>query len=124
MALNEALHRALLGAGVMSELDEEPIDMRDKEDESKVIEMAETRMREEEQRAKEIEASIDPSVLLPSEDMTERARFIPLRLSYEERKSLRLVIAAINVSDYTSVVDMEFKSKAKRHHTQLQVIPV
>lgn len=60
---------------------------------------------------------------LPSiEDMKERAKYIPLRLSYEERKSLRLVNAAINVSDYTNTVDIEFKSKSKRRHMQLQNI--
>jgi hypothetical protein len=54
--------------------------------------------------------------------MRERAKYIPVRLTYEERKSLRLVNAAINVSDYTTAVDVEFKNKARRHHIQLQHI--
>lgn len=60
--------------------------------------------------------------LIASENILERARYIPLRLSYEERKALRLVNAAINVSNYTSVVDKEFKSKSRRQHQQLQHI--
>jgi hypothetical protein len=64
----------------------------------------------------------DVTKLASIEDMEERAKYIPLRLSYEERKSLRLVNAAINVSDYTNSVDVEFKSKSKRRHMQLQNI--
>ena len=129
-ALNEALHRALLNA-TSSLLDEEPLDMRDDDrpadDASshtqgmRQSEVVEERMVQEERKAEEMELELDVSVPLPSEVMQERAKYIPLRLSYEERKALRLVMAAINVSDYTSVVDTEFKSKARRRHVQLQV---
>ncbi|KAF8592747.1 hypothetical protein K439DRAFT_1379083 [Ramaria rubella] len=46
----------------------------------------------------------------------ERSRYIPLRLTYEERKFLRLVEAALSVSEYTDKVDtIGFGlSKAKR----------
>lgn len=46
----------------------------------------------------------------------ERSRYIPLRLTYDERKSLRLVEAALSVSEYTDKVDtLGFGlSKAKR----------
>lgn len=54
--------------------------------------------------------------------MLERAKYIPLRLTYEERKSLRLVNASINVSDYTTAVDIAFRNKARRNHVQLQHI--
>jgi hypothetical protein len=46
----------------------------------------------------------------------ERSRYIPLRLTYEERKFLRLVEAALSVSEYTDKVDTlgYGLSKAKR----------
>eukprot|EP01035_Chromulina_nebulosa_P017717 gene17717-23309_t len=54
--------------------------------------------------------------------MLDRSKYIPLRLTYEERKTLRLVNASINVSDYTNVIDIPYKNKAKRQHTQLQQV--
>ena len=52
----------------------------------------------------------------PGEWFVERSRYIPLRLTYEERKFLRLVEAALSVSEYTDKVDtLGFGlSKAKR----------
>jgi len=52
----------------------------------------------------------------------ERAKYIPLRLSLGERKMLRLMEATMACSDYTTLVDSTFKSKARRTHTQLQAI--
>lgn len=54
--------------------------------------------------------------------MADRGKYIPLRLTYEERKILRLVGACVNVSDYTTNVDIAFKTASKRHHQQLQHI--
>eukprot|EP01031_Cornospumella_fuschlensis_P037544 gene37544-45596_t len=54
--------------------------------------------------------------------MVEKAKYIPLRLTYEERKILRLVGACVNVSDYTTNIDVAFKTASKRHHQQLQHI--
>jgi hypothetical protein len=68
------------------------------------------------------DSSFNATSISSIDDMMERAKYIPLRLSYEERKSLRLVNAAINVSDYTSSVDIEFKTASKRRHIQLQNI--
>lgn len=70
----------------------------------------------------EIDLDFDATSISSIDDMMERAKYIPLRLSYEERKALRLVNAAINVSDYTNSVDIEFKSNSKRRHVQLQNI--
>lgn len=41
----------------------------------------------------------------PGEWFIERSRYIPLRLTYAERKFLRLVEAALSVSEYTDKVD-------------------
>jgi Protein of unknown function (DUF2009) len=54
----------------------------------------------------------------------ERARYIPLRLAYNERKHLRLLVAALGVSEYTDKVDIVSysKSKSARIHAQLEDI--
>lgn len=59
----------------------------------------------------------------PEHSFAERARYIPLRLSSDERKVLRLVEAALNVSEYTDVVDVLTYSKMKtrqRIHAQIR----
>lgn len=83
-------------------------------------EAARKAMEEEERRVAEL--TFDADALLPFENMMERAKYIPLRLTYDERKGLRTVNAAINVSDYTNIVDVQFKKKARRNHTILQQI--
>jgi len=52
----------------------------------------------------------------PGEWFIERAKFIPLRLTFGERKFLRLLDAALQVSEYTDKIDtLGFGlSKAKR----------
>jgi hypothetical protein len=58
-----------------------------------------------------------------AEWFAERSKYIPLRLSLKERKLLRLLEAAANVSEYTDKVDiLTWKSKTQRIHTQLQDI--
>jgi hypothetical protein len=53
----------------------------------------------------------------------DRAKYIPLRLDLSERKKLRLLEAALNVSEYTDKVDiLSYNSKAKRIHAQLRDI--
>ncbi|VEU23640.1 DEKNAAC104832 [Brettanomyces naardenensis] len=48
-------------------------------------------------------------------------KFIPLRLTYEERQLLRLLKAALDVSEYTDRVDIiSYKSRARRIVKQLQ----
>lgn len=135
--INELLQRALEAANVRGEGDEEPEVLKatdgydrngkiesvedEKLEESKRIWKEKQRLIEEEEK-KVAEANFDPDALLPFEEMNERGKYIPLRLTYEERKSLRLVNACINVSDYTTEIDIQFASKTKRHHAQLQHI--
>ena len=49
-------------------------------------------------KAEALDIDINSDIVLPFESMVERAKYIPLRLTYEERKSLRLVNACITVS--------------------------
>jgi hypothetical protein len=52
----------------------------------------------------------------------ERAKYIPLRLSLDERKMLRLVEAAMNCCDYTTIVDQPGLKTNKRIHSQVKGI--
>ncbi|KAK9453779.1 hypothetical protein V1511DRAFT_504490 [Dipodascopsis uninucleata] len=55
--------------------------------------------------------------------LKSRTKYIPLRLTQQERKLLRLLEAALNVSEYTDKVDiLAYSSKAKRIIGQLQEI--
>ena len=55
-------------------------------------------------------------------EVLERSKYIPIRLSLAERKMLRLVDAAMHCCDYTNIVDVPFKSKAKRMHAMFRGI--
>jgi hypothetical protein len=51
----------------------------------------------------------------------ERCKFIPLRLTMEERRLLRLLEAALHVSEYTDKVDiLTWRSKTSRIHAQIK----
>ncbi|KAL4856725.1 hypothetical protein ACK3TF_002800 [Chlorella vulgaris] len=51
----------------------------------------------------------------------ERAKFIPLRLNMDERRLLRLLEAALSVSEYTDNVDViNWRKKSTRVHTQIK----
>lgn len=80
-------------------------------------------MDEAQKKSEDLDIDMDCDIILPYDNMSERAKYIPLRLTYEERKVLRLVNAAISVSDYTTSIDSaDFKSKSKRDHARLQNI--
>mmetsp|Transcript_6230 Transcript_6230/g.9842 ORF Transcript_6230/g.9842 Transcript_6230/m.9842 type:complete len:544 (+) Transcript_6230:128-1759(+) len=54
---------------------------------------------------------------------TERSKYIPVRLTFEERVRLRLVQALMKSSDYTDLVDgVEHKSSARRMMRQVKCI--
>jgi len=56
-------------------------------------------------------------------DFTDRAKYVPLRLTLSERKILRLCEATLNVSEYTDKVDiLSWKSKTGRIHEQIRDI--
>lgn len=55
------------------------------------------------------------------ETFVERARYIPVRLTLNERKYLRLLEAALHVSEYTDRVDvLSYSSKTKRMVAQIK----
>ena len=58
-----------------------------------------------------------------SNSFLERAKYIPLRLQLKERRLLRLLEAALSVSEYTDRVDvLTWKSKTSRIHAQIKDI--
>ena len=44
--------------------------------------------------------------MTPSEDFLDRATYIPLRLDQDKRRLLRLLEAALSVSEYTNEVNV------------------
>ena len=59
-----------------------------------------------------------------SGDFTDRARYIPVRLTLGERKSLRLLEAALSVSEYTDKVDIVSYSKSKVQRINKQLLEI
>ena len=48
----------------------------------------------------------DASATSNNDELVERSKYIPLRLTLQERKYLRLLDSALQVSEYTDVVDV------------------
>ena len=70
----------------------------------------------------EADAATETSELLGAW-FRDRCQYIPLRLTYEERKSLRLIQALMKASEYTDLVDAaDFKNEMKRNMTQLKCL--
>lgn len=88
-----------------------------------IIEMQHLAM-EDNQQYENLDTAVDMDVnddtSVSHNSVLERAKYIPLRLSLAERKMLRLVEAAMNCCDYTTQVDRQFKSAARRTHEQLK----
>lgn len=130
--INLALQAALSRAAEPGEGDEEPEVLPPPDGSSDMKRSSPMEEHEEEPDSKrrvdppspialpEYVPSTEPAV--DSTSFTERAKYIPLRLTYEERKTLRLVSATIAVSDYTSSIDIAYRNKARRYHNQLQYI--
>lgn len=83
------------------------------------------KLKKEEDSEEFTEESLKKKVSYDSSDILkkvkEQCKFIPMRLTMNERKLLRLVEAALNVSDYTDKVDVTtYKSKSKRIVAQLR----
>lgn len=53
--------------------------------------------------------------------VASRAKYIPMRLTADERKLLRLVEAALNVSEYTDVVDVVASRLKTKHRIHVQL---
>lgn len=53
---------------------------------------------------------------------SERSKYIPVRLTADERSYLRLVESVISVTDYTGKVDADFPSASKRQNVMLKQV--
>eukprot|EP00472_Partenskyella_glossopodia_P004705 CAMPEP_0197527326 /NCGR_PEP_ID=MMETSP1318-20131121/21102_1 /TAXON_ID=552666 /ORGANISM="Partenskyella glossopodia, Strain RCC365" /LENGTH=600 /DNA_ID=CAMNT_0043081897 /DNA_START=51 /DNA_END=1850 /DNA_ORIENTATION=- len=62
-------------------------------------------------------------VTVDDTQLLERSKYIPLRLTLEERKFLRLITSTLEVSEYTDRVDIaRYSGRAKRIYAQLKEI--
>lgn len=62
------------------------------------------------------------SLFFNRHSFSERSKFIPVRLTTDERRYLRLVESVISVTDYTGKVDADFPSASKRQNLILKQV--
>jgi hypothetical protein len=76
---------------------------------------------EEQFTAEEFVEQLPESETYEFGNFIERSKYIPLRLTYDERKYLRLLDAALNVCEYTDKIDViVYSNKAKRIVAQIK----
>lgn len=96
-------------------------DGEDDEDDENVEQQQEriSRAGEAIQSISAVAAAVQPADVLGK--LKEHCKYIPMRLTMEERKLLRLLEAALNVSEYTDKVDvLSYKKKSLRIVAQLR----
>ena len=76
---------------------------------------------EEEAMEEEDGGFSERQVLASQSSILERSRYIPIRLEHDERRLLRLLEGALNVSEYTDKVDiLSYRSKSGRVTAQVK----
>lgn len=77
----------------------------------------------DEEELKKLDNSLSDAHISFIKKLRQNIKFIPMRLNYNERQLLKLLEAALSVSEYTDNVDIiSYTSKTKRIITQLKEI--
>lgn len=117
----ESLIKEFLGAAHEDISDDAtgPVDVNLLEDNNAISDSKETSLPTADHEELPIEGKTKSNAV----DLIERSKYVPLRLSLRQRKTLRLCEAALDVSDYTDKVDiLTWKSKTGRIQEQLKDI--
>mmetsp|Transcript_2892 Transcript_2892/g.4223 ORF Transcript_2892/g.4223 Transcript_2892/m.4223 type:complete len:612 (+) Transcript_2892:42-1877(+) len=97
---------------------------RDKEEKKKVKPATDSKKTTKKDKKEATdEDDTEEVVTIADQQLLERSEYIPLRLTLEERKFLRLITSALEVSEYTDRVDVQkWGGRAKRIFAQLKEI--